>query len=376
MAAERGLAGWLVWSRGGHTTDRFYDVHWLSGYTSQFPFITDGPGWSARSHAALIMPVDGPTQLIVDMPAYREDLTFADDVRIADDVAGATADVLAASLPSGRIGVIGADTLAWPWLDRLRAQVGDRLEAHDDAGWRLRLVKSPAELALLRHAARIGSAGVDAVMAASVDGANEAEAAAAGIAVVAASGAVVHGISISSGLGSVLYAQSQPAPYDVRTTMRAGDLARVDFYGSFDGYLFDLGRSRVVPGADPTPEQQALLDAVRDTSLAGVAAVRAGATVGDIGAACDAHWATTELVRRGLVVPTGFAAWGHATSLCWEEPWITADCAIELQPGMVFCIEKRQPVPGIGGANFEETVVVTDDGCELLTSARRNHETG
>jgi Xaa-Pro aminopeptidase len=41
---------------------------------------------------------------------------------------------------------------------------------------------------------------------------------------------------------------------------------------------------------------------------------------------------------------------------------------------MVFCIEKRQPVPGVGGANFEETVVVTADGYELLTSAHRDHE--
>src|SRR4051794_22614831 len=39
LAAQRGLAGILVWSRGGHTTDRFYDVQWLAGYTSQFPFI-------------------------------------------------------------------------------------------------------------------------------------------------------------------------------------------------------------------------------------------------------------------------------------------------------------------------------------------------
>ena len=184
---------------------------------------------------------------------------------------------------------------------------------------------------------------------------------------------MVHGISISSGLGSVLYAQSQPAGYDVRRALCHGDLARVDFYGSFDGYLFDLGRSTVV-GHEPTADQQALLDAVRDTSLAGVATVRAGATVGDIARACDDHWADTELVRRGLVVPTGFAAWGHATSLCWEEPWIGSDCEIELQPGMVFCIEKRQPVPGLGGANFEETVVVTEGGYELLTSAVRDRD--
>lgn len=168
LAADRGLAGWLVWSRGGHTTDRFYDVHWLTGYTSQFPFIPDGPGWSARSHAAYIIPVDGPAVLVADMPAYREDLTTADRVVIANDVAAVTADLLAAAIPTGRIGVIGADTLAWPWYDTIVRRAGERLERHDDAGWWLRQVKSPAELALLRHAAAIGSAGVDAVLEACI----------------------------------------------------------------------------------------------------------------------------------------------------------------------------------------------------------------
>src|SRR3954468_19405507 len=104
-AQARGLDGLLVWSRGGHTTDRFYDVHWLAGYTSQFPFIPDGPGWSARSHAALIVPVDGPTVLVADMPAFRDDLAVADRIEQADDVSAATAAVLADAVSVGTIGV-------------------------------------------------------------------------------------------------------------------------------------------------------------------------------------------------------------------------------------------------------------------------------
>jgi Xaa-Pro aminopeptidase len=207
-------------------------------------------------------------------------------------------------------------------------------------------------------------------MASCVAGATEAEAAAAGIAIVVAAGAAFHGISISSGPYAHHYAQSQPAPYDARRPLVAGDMARVDLYGSVDGYLFDFGRSRVV-SRPPDQGQQALLDAVRETTLAGLDAVRPGATVGDIGRACDDHWAGTELVRLGLATPTGFAAWGHSTSLCWEEPWITAGSDIVLEPGMCLCVEKRQPVPGVGGANFEETVLVTDTGYELLTTAPR-----
>lgn len=370
-AQSRGLDGLLVWSRGGHTTDRFYDVHWLAGYTSQFPFIPDGPGWSARSHAALILPVEGPSVLVADMPAFREDLATADRVEHADDVVAVTAALLAEAVPSGRIGLLGVDTLAFSWHATIQAAVDGRLEPHDDLGWRLRLVKSPAEQELLRAASAIGSIAVEAVMTSCVAGATEAEAAAAGIAIVVAAGAALHGISISSGPHAHHYAQSQPAPYDARRTLAAGDMARVDLYGSVDGYLFDFGRSRVV-SRDPDDDQRALLGAVRETTLAGLEAVRPGATVGDIGRACDRHWADTELVRRGLATPTGFAAWGHSTSLCWEEPWVTAGSDIVLEPGMCFCIEKRQPVPGVGGANFEETILVTADGYELLTTAPRS----
>ncbi len=269
LAAQRGLAGILVWSRGGHTTDRFYDVQWLAGYTSQFPFIPDGPGWSARSHAALILPVDGPTVLVADMPAFRDDLAVADRIEQADDVSAATAAVLAGAIPAGTIGVLGADTLAYPWHAAIERATGSgRLERHDDLGWRLRLVKSPAEQELLRAASAIGSRAVTAVMEACAPGATEAEAAAAGIAIVVAAGAMLHGISISSGPYAHHYAQSQPAPYDARRDLQAGDLARVDLYGSVDGYLFDFGRSRVV-GRAPDDGQAALLEAVRETTLAG-----------------------------------------------------------------------------------------------------------
>src|SRR5436305_6909022 len=176
LAAERGLAGILVWSRGGHTTDRFYDVQWLAGYTSQFPFIPDGPGWSARSHAALILPVDGPAVLVVDMPAFRDDLAVADRIEHADDVSAVTAALAADAIPTGRIGVLGADTLAYPWYVAIERAVGaGRLERHDDLGWRLRLVKSPAEQALLRAASAIGSDAVTAVMEACRPGATEAD---------------------------------------------------------------------------------------------------------------------------------------------------------------------------------------------------------
>ena len=231
------------------------------------------------------------------------------------------------------------------------------MEPHDNLGWRLRLVKSPAEQELLRAASAIGSEAVQAVMEACVVGATEAEAAAAGIAIVVAAGAAFHGISISSGPHAHHYAQSQPAPYNApaagwpRGTWPASICTARSTGTCSTSAAAGWSAARRMATSGPSSS------AVRDTALAGLEAVRPGATVGDVGRTCDRHWAGTELVRRGLATPTGSAAWGHSTSLCWEEPWVTAGCAVVLEPGMCLCIEKRQPVPGVGGANFEETVI-------------------
>ena len=307
------------------------------------------------------------------MPAFREDLARRPTGSSTPTTSSPSPPaLLAEAVPSGRIGLLGVDTLAFSWHAAVQSAVGGRLEAHDDLGWRLRLVKSPAEQALLRAASAIGSVAVERRDDARASaGATEAEAAAAGIAIVVAAGAALHGISISSGPYAHHYAQSQPAPYDARRPLAAGDMARVDLYGSVDGYLFDFGRSRVVCRA-PDADQRALLDAVRETTLAGLEAVRPGATVGDVGRACDRRWAATELVRRGLATPTGFAAWGTRPRCAGRSRGSRRPPLSCFEPGMCLCVEKRQPVPGVGGANFEETVLVTDGGYELLTTAPRS----
>jgi Xaa-Pro aminopeptidase len=42
-----------------------------------------------------------------------------------------------------------------------------------------------------------------------------------------------------------------------------------------------------------------------------------------------------------------------------------------LQPGMVFTVEPGAYLPGWGGVRIEDDVLVTNDGCEVLTAVTR-----
>ena len=64
-----------------------------------------------------------------------------------------------------------------------------------------------------------------------------------------------------------------------------------------------------------------------------------------------------------------FSGLGHGVGLGWDVPWLAPGDDTVLEPGMVLCLERTIRKDGYLG-DFEETVVVTEDGCEKITDAR------
>jgi Xaa-Pro aminopeptidase len=149
----------------------------------------------------------------------------------------------------------------------------------------------------------------------------------------------------------------------------AGDLVVLDFGGVMDGYCCDLTRTVVV--GPPAPDASRLYEAVRDAQAAAIARVRPGIAASDVDAAA-----------RAVLESRGFgAAFGHGTGHglgieVHEDPRVAKPRAgvppTLLEPGMVFTIEPGAYVPGFGGVRIEDDVVVTAQGCEVLTSVPRD----
>jgi Xaa-Pro aminopeptidase len=149
----------------------------------------------------------------------------------------------------------------------------------------------------------------------------------------------------------------------------AGEPTVLDFGGVYDGYCVDL--TRTVHLGLVSDRQAKLYAAVREAQDAAIRAVRPGIAASAIDAA-----ARSVLERHGLGEAFGHGT-GHGLGLeVHEEPRIARHSPRlpdqVIATGMVFTIEPGAYVPGVGGVRIEDDVLVTADGCEVLTRTELN----
>lgn len=151
--------------------------------------------------------------------------------------------------------------------------------------------------------------------------------------------------------------------------LHTGDLVVLDFGGVLDGYCSDL--TRTVSVGQPSPDAARLHAAVREAQTAAIEAVRPGRATTDVDAA-----ARQVLVAHGLGEAFGHGT-GHGLGLdVHEEPRVSKPRSdvppVRLEAGMVFTIEPGAYLPGFGGVRIEDDILVTETGCEILTSVARD----
>ena len=376
-AAAEGYAGVVVFSRGGAFLDQFQDALYLTNHYSQQPAMGDETGiGSARSHAAVVVPVDGPVTVVVDIPWWRKDVVVADVVIPSVDVAGSAAKALKdAGLADGKpVALVGASYMTAAAYLGLRDNAPEaNIKRADRLVELLRIHKSEAEVDLVRRACELGSRSMDAMMGAVVAGALETEAVAAAASVLYAGGGALYDAACASGPRSHSFTWGRIPSADPVRRMEPGDLFHVDYYGAYGGYYFDFARSRAV-GDEPTEPQRELLEATIEAVEHICAAIRPGMPANELYKVGE-QWVANSAVVASLPDEEPemelFPAYGHGIGLMWEGPWVTPSDETPLEPGMCLGIELLLGHPSRGGSMFEENIVVTEDGFELLTDARK-----
>ena len=156
------------------------------------------------------------------------------------------------------------------------------------------------------------------------------------------------------------------SPSDRR--IERGDLVVIDFGALVDGYHSDMTRTIAVGGPEALDDTQTrMVEVVRASQAAGVAAVRAGASTRDVDAAC-----------RDVIAEAGWGdafvhGTGHGVGLdIHEDPRVSWSADATLAAGHVVTVEPGVYLPGHGGVRIEDTVVVTESGCRTLTRAPKS----
>lgn len=369
-ARAAGLDGLLVCSRGGGTVDRYADVMYLCNYYTSFPYTPDHPGhWNGRAHSFLVLPVDGTPVALIDIPDDGRIHLEDGEVVQTDFVLDATVAALEkVGLTHARLGLVGEDVLPV----RLHAHITRalphlRIEGADAILTGMRKVKSATEIRMLRHASYVGSRMLDAMMAAVAPGVSHGEIVAVGMAELVPRGGILYNSFMAHG-------HDGNPPVRVRTNfptwsslerLREGDWFRAGISGMVGGYVFDLSRSR---GVGPITNRQVdMFEAAISCVEAGIAAIRPGATAGDLAEAGLGRQCALGFPMDGV-----FSGLGHGVGLGWDAPWLTPGEKTEITPGMVLCFERTVSRDGLLG-DFEETVLVTETGVEYLTDAQIRH---
>ena len=173
------------------------------------------------------------------------------------------------------------------------------------------------------------------------------------------------------------------------TVLKNGDILNVDVTTCLDGYYGDTSRMFVVGGEEQaSPEALKIIDMAYQAQERGIEMVRAGATTGDIGHAIE------EITKKsGFYVVKEIGGHGIGKKF-HQDPFVPSfgnrragtvlpkHCCITIEP-MVNETESpilNEPIPhskhfvyrtgdGRLSAQFEHTVLVTKEGCEILTVA-------
>jgi len=247
------------------------------------------------------------------------------------------------------------------YAEQLRAQLPDAtLVDGEPVLWELRMLKSESEIARIRRAAAITSEVMSLAYATAQEGMSEWGMMHRTNAELMRRKARPHFFDIGFGPKGAHYV----GPSDTR--LKKGDIFRLDLAASYNGYLADMSRSLACPGGGPVDDAAKRAHAaIYGINRALCDAVRPGALPSDL-----FRMTMRMLDEAGYASLTPQA--GHSIGrMAHEPPFLVESNDRPLEPGMIVVVEPTIRVRGAGSFNIEDTTLVTEDGCEVLTSTPR-----
>lgn len=351
------LAAILLFAQESH----FY----LTGFdTSGFVFF----------QCAVLTAAEGPITLLTrrpDLEQARRTSTIT-DIRLWYDAEGAdpSRELLAIleekGLEGARVGIeLRSFGLTADKYELVRRRLAGWCELVD--AWAivrdLRLVKSPAELAYVRHSAELADRSLEAMLAASRPGAFEGDIAAAGSVPILAGGGdpPPSGPVLGSGDRALLVRSATGFRH-----LDAVDQLTMEFAASYRHYCACLMRTIAI--GRENPRQRAMFEVTRDALQAMTEAARPGRPVGEID---DAHRRVYDAAGFGA---SRMSACGYSLGALYRPTWMDvppmlySGNPLEARPGMVLFLHAILiDAPNNLAMSLGHTIAITPTGAEVLS---------
>jgi Xaa-Pro dipeptidase len=283
----------------------------------------------------------------------------------------------------GVSGAIGADQDGYPWILGYRGpklseltgatvvRIVDRIEEQ-------MAVKSEAEIRLIRESVHWGNLAHRLLQRYTRPGVTETEveqraSAEATFAMLDAIGEIYRAQSFTARGAHAGYrgqiGRNSAIPHALagNIVFQEGDVLVTGASAPVWGYLSELERTMIV--GEPSSEQERIFSHMKALQEVGFDAIRPGALCSDVDKAVRAYFDEHALMEH----------WrhhtGHAIGLRYHEgPFLDSGDHTEIRPGMVFTVEPGLYAPDLGGFRHSDTVLVTEDGIEILTYYPRDLE--
>lgn len=336
----------------GASLEYFTGIHW----------------WRSERTTAAVIPAEGGIVAVTpafEEPSVRETLKVPADVRPwkedespFDRLAGALRDRVTSS---GGLAIEG--TTRYFIVDRVAAASGlsgRDVVPGDDLVRACRLLKSPAERALLKTANDVTMAALKSVHARL-----EARMERADVMTMLVEATEALGGAHQFSLVLLNEASAYPHGSEKPQAIRKGSVVLVDSGCSVHGYQSDISRTWIV--GEPTARQRDVWNTVRRGQEIALETAKIGAPAGDVDRAVRAFYEAKGW-GRDYALPGLSHRTGHGIGMEGHEPpYLVRSDTTPLEAGMCFSDEPGIYIPGEFGIRLEDCWAMTESGPKLFT---------
>ncbi len=338
---------------------------------SSLIYFTGIDWWRSERLTAAILPVTGDLLIVTpgfEEPSIRESLAVPGEVRVwqedEDPLALVAAFLRERGLDKSVIGI--EETVRYFAVDGLRRVLPDAsIRPGADVVRGCRMIKSPAEIALMQIAADIQVAAYRHIAPSIVAGMSQGDIDAMLVAATRALGGKTDG-------ALVLIGESSAYPHGSNKPQRVTDGAVILFDAvlSVHGYQSDISRTMVF-GA-PSKRQRDVFTHMRRGQDIALETAQIGVPAGKVDDAVRAYYATLGY-GPGYKLPGTSHRTGHGIGLDVHEPVnLVHGETTPLAPGMCFSNEPGIYIPGSFGVRIEDCFYMTAQGPRYFSQPPRS----